>query len=407
VIAGKSNITIIYPGDNIQTVYDSVKTSATSTSWEILLLTDGKYEPASMVTMDTPYTGIASVSGNPESCILYGNFATAVLTQSADNIVMSGIKIYNANTTKGTLGTDAACGLIISATNASSVYRDLILDVAGAGVSSGYSCSSWSSVTMSGTWYNCNSGDYGWRVAKDQSFNPRMYNCTAGTYSYGGDGDNDDTTTGSIGGVFYCCESGNFGFGGCTAFGMDIAAGAKFYFCIAGERSFGLGSTCGGTFYNCVGGLDCFGGYAAGTFYGTFSGTAYDCVATDDSFGGGPAGSVLSGNLYSCRVTGMTNQLRCTGARVENSYISSNNIITGTVILNDSASTLYNTTIVSPGIASSSIDTDSDGTGRTAAVGHCRSNKDFDGDITNSLNGVTGAGGYVGAAMGIMDSDIE
>jgi uncharacterized delta-60 repeat protein len=66
--------------------------------------------------------------------------------------------------------------------------------------------------------------------------------------------------------------------------------------CIGGDFSFGEESILSGTFKNCEGGKYSFG------YNGELSGTVENCIGGLDSFGNGDNG-ILSGRLYSCRLT--------------------------------------------------------------------------------------------------------
>ena len=308
------NAIVVRPGTDLAVVYDWIKSAQrdgamgalAADNWRVILLTPGVHTVAATLILDTDYVSLVGMSGNREDTRVEGNFAGAVIEQTANVIALRGFTVYQADLTPGTPGINAAIGFLINVSvgdNEGSIYHSMYFDSANhtdglATIAVPVYCNT----TEKGTWWFCEGTVDSWRIPENGTFSPTMYFCKGADSSYGGDGGN--TGNGSIGGTYHNCKGGDYCWGGCGWLGLEILNSAKFYDCIAGNRSYAMGRACAGTFYRCKGGANCFGGWdGASVYYGTFSGKAHYCEATGNSFGGGDSNCSNTGKMRFCDLT--------------------------------------------------------------------------------------------------------
>lgn len=133
----------------------------------------------------------------------------------------------------------------------------------------------WSALHMGGVWHNCQASDMAWRTANGMDCHPIMYNCKAGTQSFGGDNEGTVNGVGELSGKFYFCESADMGFGGCTIYAMNCSSESEFWFCQTYSRGFAMGKEFNGKAYFCGGeGDKLFGGSMIEANKGSIGATA-------------------------------------------------------------------------------------------------------------------------------------
>jgi hypothetical protein len=307
-----SNSFIITPGDNIVSQYIALGGTidmppASATNRRTLVLMPGVYTLKSTLKLRKDFVDIVGL-GAPDDTVITGDIYatapnTALILQTCDDIRIRNITFRNTHTGGGP-NTVSHTFVIDAPNNAASEYENCNFKNATAWL---YNCECVRGASsVYGTWKNCRADNAAWRVAVDRDFSPTMYDCTAGTYSFGGDQDGIGTGAGVIGGTFWRCEGGYASFGGCDQFGMSTSTAAKFYYCTAGNNSYAMGKTFAGYAFKCKGGLNSFGGHNSdkntNVYPGTFAGRAEYCDTDGGmSFGMGTTACVQSGTMYRCK----------------------------------------------------------------------------------------------------------
>lgn len=347
-ITKKANCKIVYPGDNLQTAYDSIKGDASSSSVQMLLLADGVYTGQAL-TLDTSYTGLSSLSGNPDACKVTNSTGDTV-TQTAAIVYVRGIYFETTGNTAG--DTPFTINVSGGAANTDSIYRTCKFynTNATAGKNSVFF-----ETTADGEWWFCDAGNYSWRCATGIDFKPKMYYCYALLASFAGDNEGDGPSGGGSiidGCEMYYCYGLAYSFAGCLIQGTNIESGAVFYGCRSGLRSFGVGAANAGTFYDCHSSDHSFGGTPEALYGGSFSGYAENCSATGNSFGISNDVAItdgsLSGTLVNCNITGAGTRgtTLTSGATIDRctiTFTEGTNI--DAITLKDSNTKIYNSRI--------------------------------------------------------------
>ncbi len=301
----------------------------------------------------------------PPSTEIYATINTiSTVTQSTANVRMVGFAIAQL-----AFPTATGCrALYVSATsNEGSVYQDMYFWHRAPGTFTSAFPVGFAK-DVKGVWIRCIANAYAWRVGHDVGqeavFSAAMYDCQAGTDSFLGDAEisGSGVTTRATGCVVIRCASigayytagneyGKGSFGGCSLFGLNIAADCYFEDSIAGVNSFGLGSINAGTFVRCRGGDYCFGSTIRNTVGGEFSGKAYDCIGGKASFGGekpwtGDSTGKLSGILVNCISKDSELPWRAEGATIEGCLLTVVADGEDCIILLDSLSRIHNSTLL-------------------------------------------------------------
>jgi hypothetical protein len=406
---GYKNIVFVRPGEDLAAKYDWLKSASrdaqmgalSATNRRVLVLTPGKYEPASEWELDTDYVDVTTLTPlDPRATLVTSAREDPVtvpstVKQTADDVRLSGFTIENTATTAN----DNGVGFGIAASdNSASVYEHMHFLLTTAGGST--SIHKWpvgcviTDGVLDGSWYFCESGNRGWRVRNDtgqlSTFRPYMFHCKAGTGSFCGDGYGKVQITSC---EMYHCEAGMFSYASCSGMGAEITSDAYFENCIGGDKCWAQGCPCAGTFVHCRGGSICFGG-SQGKVYGSFTGVAIDCEASGDSFGAGWSDSRCTGRLERCRITGIGDAMFCNGAILKDCYIQ----VTGTnkhcIDLSSDAGTtkIYDSTL----IANGSGDSIYAGGAKNVIAAHCRLNKAINANVTN----------LIATPYNVIDSDI-
>lgn len=338
-------------------------------------------QPGKLPTGWSPGDDLAAGDWQGHSTTFYGASEefSGVLVQQADDVRMLGFAINN---TRSQLGLQDAHGLSIEATNnAPSLYIDMTFWHTGsAGKDSG---GVQSDGHFDGTWIRCvNGGGGGFRphiASETAEMRASMFDCVAGTYSYGGDGNG----AGSVGALFVRCLGGGQCFMACGANGTPIDADTLCIDCEAGDDSYGIGVLVEGTFIRCRGKQACFGATVGGIGQeGIFAGYAEDCTAGQGSFGGRGSwtgGSAsddvgeMRGEVVRCISTDNELTRRCRGATIRSCILqTATDDVDGIVLLDDDTTITDSTiTVVQDGMG---IPINDDGNARTVSVSHCRLN---------------------------------
>jgi hypothetical protein len=335
-----------------------------------LTLPEGTGEYVDLVGM-TPFNPVATIVTSAG-----GEGTGETIRQAAVDVRLANFTIENYGSAVGNHA--FAISVATAESNAASQYR-LMRFVQP--LCDNNCCPVYAFTHLAGTWENCQSDDYGWRLAANVNVTAKMTECVGGNYCFTSSQANTALT-----GTFTRCTAGRKSFGGETSAGCTCSG--TFTDCTAGDNSFGVGRPFSGTARRCTGGNHCFGGYSgSGTNYGSFTGYAEDCTAGGNSFGGGHASCVCSGKLVRCRNVSMTQPLYLSGAQVSNCDLKVTATNKHGLVLNDSNSRLYNCTIV----------TDAAGSGKSVyadakdlVAAHCRANTAF---TLNGGNDVLGAAG--------------
>lgn len=297
---GLKNSVVVRPGEDISAKYawltssdrDSVMGAKSVTNRRTLILSPGKHTLSALLTLDTEFVDVTSLSGNPKDTHLTKGTGSETVLQTADDVCLYGFTIENTGSSDGDHGFN------INATdNSESLYQFMtfIQDNANCLQSSTQISPVYSTSDMSGTWENCKSGTFGWRQAANKVLSASMFNCVGESSCFGG-----DETGIKITGTFYNCIANLYCFGGCTAYGCDVSG--TFYNCESGQNSFAMGKEFSGNAYNCISGRNSFAGSGSSGNPGTFSGYAENCITAGGcSFGMGFATCIFSGQVVKCR----------------------------------------------------------------------------------------------------------
>lgn len=293
------NSVLVHCGEDLIARYNWLKSSdrngkmgaLSATNRRTLVLVPGTITLSSTLTLDTDYVDIVSFSGNSKDTIVTKGTGGATVTQTANDVVLRGFTIRNTGSSSGDYGF-----LVDASDNSDSIYEEMhFRHPYAVGSHNGVHGSS----DIKGTWRQCESDDYAWRLATTKTLGATMVNCVAGDSSYAG-----DAIDGTLSGAFIRCIGGDDSFGGCGGRGAKTTEDAYYEECVAGNNSYSIGYEFAGTAIRCVGGSNCFAGYSGtGPNYGTFSGYAEDCIVElGNNFGMGHTSCECSGIIINSRI---------------------------------------------------------------------------------------------------------
>ena len=298
--------------DDPETQYDALIADGgmgtlSATNRRTLFLLPGTYTITSTFELDTDYVDVISISGNPDDTIITASTADVGIDQTANDVRVEGI--YFKHPVSGDEGFN-----ITASDNGPSIYRRLkFLDHASSG-NIPRSPNGEDALILGGTWYDCHAGDKAWRIGAGGDLSATMYDCTAGVFSFGGDGAGGGN--GDISGTFYRCVGGRSSWGSCGNFGVDVSG--TFIDCEGGPLSWALSKEFSGTAIRCKAGNQSFAGDNQSA--GTFSGIAIDCTAGWGSFG---MGGTVTGNIENCRMEKYDLYAKNAAERLSTTYTSS------------------------------------------------------------------------------------
>jgi hypothetical protein len=411
---GEGNILVISPADDVIAKYNWLKSAErnsqmgtlSSNNRRVLALLPGRYIETALFVLDTDYVDVVGLSGSSGNTVIERNGGGYVMRQTANSIELSGIKILNSGNVVG----DGAFEVNAVNNNGLSKYRRVEFRKTNG---NSFSASVCGTSDIGGIWEFCEGDAQFCKTATDKKLTGTFKFCTGGNSSfYGGGGLSEISGTfihctagsssfngGIVSGRFEYCTAGNYSFGG-SAGGAGNDCSGTFRYCTAGDQSFAMGKIFSGTAIGCTGGYRCFAGYiGSGGDRPFFTGEARDCVAKGESFGGGSDQGECSGKLIGCRCTEMTTALRVAGARIEDCYfaVTAGGADREGILLKDSATKIYNTTIICTGysIKGSMFNKD-------VVALHCRMNADKHPNVTNKVGD-----GSLAAGFCIVDTDVE
>jgi len=347
------------------------------------------------LTLDTDFVDICSLAGDPTTTeiISEGGSASSIytLTQTCNDVILKGFTLRNTNDDVNSPALNSQ-GFNVNCTtgdNANSKYIDMIFTTQLAGIfgNSASRIPVFGTTDLKGTWWKCKLGDYAARVAVNKTAGGVWYYCIFGTFSVAG-----DSSGVTISGQFYYCTAGDSSWGGCTLFGCNITSVAYFEGCVGGNDCWALGKTFAATAVRCKGGLRCFAGFVHTSYPSSMTGTLIDCEASGASAGSGHSTCVNSGTIRRCRLTAMVEAMYCTGARIEDSYLQVTTADKSTLVLNDSNSKVYNSTLIANGSGKSIYAA----AAKNVVSAHNRMNLGLDANVTN----------LVATPYDVVDSDI-
>jgi hypothetical protein len=269
-------------GQNLVDAYNYAKTltpngaALSATNRVSVIIQPGNYTLAAQLTVDTQFVdliGLGAVKlrrGAVPAVIISGNN----LNVTANDVRIKGIS----------LGSQL---IVINSNLPLQIFEDC---VGGS--------NSFNTLTISGTFINCNGGTGSFGSGSFITFNAAgtFINCSVNGLAFGSGSSGSSAT-----GLFINCTSGTgAGFGGNN------------------------GNTASGTFIDCEGGSNSFGGtvFSASTASGTFT----NCIGGSNSFGGGSNG-VASGKFYQCRLTSGTFKTVTSGGLMRNCIDGNDNIV--------------------------------------------------------------------------------
>jgi hypothetical protein len=293
------NSHIVTPNDTLGTEYNWLKSgdrdgdmgALSATNRRTLVLTPGVYTLSSAFTLDTDFVDISSLAGNPKGAWITRPTGGSAVVQSANDVSLTNFTIETTGTSDGQTGGDI--GLEITASdNTYSYYSNMHFIGTAVGTRTGLPV--FGTEDIGGTWTNCHSSGWAWRVAANKELKANMYDCVSwydeiGEYvsnaGYGRQSFGGDTSGADISGRFYRCITGDGSFGGCTTWGANCSG--LFVDCQSGKTSFSLARHFTGTALRCIVG---FGSFGSGSTYGgvnaKFAGTAVDCIVSGMGSGG-------------------------------------------------------------------------------------------------------------------------
>jgi hypothetical protein len=411
---GEGNILVVSPADDIIAKYNWLKSAQrdgqmgtlSANNRRVLALLPGRYVITALFVLDTDYVDAAGFSGTSGNTVIERSGGGYVVRQTADTIELSWIKILNSGSAFG----DGAFDVNAVNNNGLSMYRHVEFrkpngypsstsvygtsDIGGLWEfceGDGQFCGTATNRSLTGTFRFCTGGSGSFHCGGGISvISGTFIHCTAGDHSFGG-------TT--LSGRFEYCAAGNFSFGG-SAGGAGNNCSGTFKYCTAGDQSFAMGKTFSGKAVGCTGGYRCFAGYiGSGGDRPFFTGEARDCVAKGESFGGGSDQGECSGTLIGCRSTEMTTALRVAGAHIEDCYfaVTAGGADREGILLKDSATKIYNTTIICTGYSIKGSIFNKD-----VVALHCRMNADKHPNVTNLVGD-----GSLAAGFCIVAPDVE
>jgi hypothetical protein len=238
----------------LQAAYDLAKTMSPGSSNRITIIAGpGYYDFGSAAfIMDTQYIDLVSLDGN-RSVIFNSANSAGTISITANDVFVKGVDVETKNFT------------IADSLNLLRVENCVGRAFSFGGDDTGGS----NPITVSGTFIDCQGGDYSFGAYGTAS--GIFTNCnSSGVDSFGGGGG------GTASGIFSNCIGGNYSFGG----GSGGTASGTFINCQGGDNSFAANGLASGIFNGCIGTNSTFGGY------GTASGTFVNCRGGDESFGG-------------------------------------------------------------------------------------------------------------------------
>ena len=253
----RGNSMWVTPEANLQTAYNALKSSTYDAamgtlavgSRRCLSISAGNYNQT--LVLDTNYVDIVGTGASPNDVNIWFAGHGTTVTQICDDTRLTNFKIASSGAVAGDYGFS-----INASDNSPSVYRYVVFRKGNAASYGKETIFGFSNVA--GLWEYCVGDNFSWRVDVNMNFNPTMLWCRAGTYSFGGDQNNVLSGTGTIGGKFYHCNAGDYGFGGCTAWGTPCDSGSYFEDCNAGKQSFAMGNNFAGTAIRCTAGINSF-----------------------------------------------------------------------------------------------------------------------------------------------------
>jgi hypothetical protein len=314
----------------------------------------------------------ASINYKPPRTLIYTtdgvdlNAPTPVI-QSADDVRLTGFGIVQLSGASANIDNQFSAFRVSSLSNGASTYSKMYFWTTKNGVGAPYQTPTFHDGDVNGTWVDCVSNDYGFRVfntdGSSNNFRAKMYRCWGGASSFIGEYDGAGAPS-AIAAELYDCHAkgftqgfftgdGDASFSGCGGISLPADSDTIFYNCSAGANSFVVGRENAGSMYYCRGGAGCAGSTVATTIKGSFSGYAEGCTFGAGSLGGSKFNGVsaansgnLSGTIFNCSVSGSEEVTRLDGATIRNCVFTMSEASTDCLELLDGTSVITGSTVL-------------------------------------------------------------